>query len=214
MLSKVLINCEHPYFELMEKGVGRRARKVEIEMKEGINVIVGINGAGKSTFMQIVRDALLKQQYTDFVNFEFLESFDKDAVKPCYFFKMHDMNPDEQLRQTMPHDLQKIAYHMQCREMSSGQQMMEVLENIEYLGDNSSLIFIDEPEISLDGPNMIELVKKLESLAERGVQVMIISHHPMVVLNNKFNPIQLNGKYDYAEHMRKEMLKMLKITTR
>lgn len=205
MLSRFTVESSHPDFEFMKKSTKRGASELGLDFEPGVNVIVGNNGAGKTTFFNALKALLMFGQGKEHCTYDIQEGFSVSEAKPCYFFTMNEMGARNQLRNTDPSDLRKIAYHMECAEMSSGQQMMEVIEGVSYLKEEASMICIDEPEISLDSTNMIKLIKGLNAIAEQGVQVIIVSHHPMLVLNKKFNVMSLNGSDKYVTEMRKHL---------
>ncbi|MGD1523947.1 ABC transporter ATP-binding protein [Vibrio owensii] len=210
MLSRFSVLSSHPEFSFMRKSYAKGANEISVDLAPGVNIIAGKNGAGKTTFFNILKDRLMKGLAQEHVSFDLDPDFDPSTVQPCYFFTMNEMGAQEQLRNTYPTQLDKIAYHLECAELSSGQQMFEVLERVLDLKDSSTMICIDEPEISLDSTHIIKLIKALEAIAKCGVQVVVVSHHPMLVLNKSFNIVPLDGTPDYVAEMRKNLMKYIK----
>lgn len=76
------------------------------------------------------------------------------------------------------------------------------------MADQAETIFIDEPELALDAINLAQFISDLKALAVT-CQVVIISHHPFLVLEPSFNVMEFDGKRIYQNVLRNQLLSLL-----
>lgn len=115
---------------------------------------------------------------------------------------MNGLAPDRQMKNLNPNDLDGIAMWLGRSCMSHGQENRELFNDMSTLSEGAGCIFIDEPELALDPENLDKFIKDVIRIGKK-TQIVIISHHPWIVLNKKFNVIELNGTTNYQDLMKK-----------
>jgi ABC-type multidrug transport system ATPase subunit len=185
----------------------------ELNFQKGINVLTAPNGAGKTTIMNCINDTIIDKKVVR--GFSFETTYEKDdQPKNWFFFSMKDMTAKEQLSQVSPFDQQNYAGRFilwaNRLYLSHGQQMKEVLLDIKELAEVSDVILIDEPETALDLLSIVEFIEVLTNIHD--TQIILISHHPLMVFNEQFNIIEFSkSNHSYLDSLKKK-IKKIKLT--
>jgi predicted ATPase len=160
---------EYIYIPLFKKGL-------YIEFKENINIIIGVNGCGKSQLFSIIdsilhnkihsfkKDIDLDFDKREFIGFDFESDTLKNIIKP------NPNNPQTFLTDTIT--------VMNSREKSHGENTKLLLDF--YENKTQNILFMDEPENGLDLPSQIKLIKKIKELAKYN-QIFVITHNKMLI---------------------------------
>jgi len=145
--------------------------------QDGVNLLVGDQGTGKSSLLSAIRGNGVKVEMGD-------PDWHKEAVaelvtngKQCNSFKF-DFEKDN-FRTKGWFGGKTIAFHMRSMWKSHGEQNNAVLKNMAPAKD--SVIFMDEPDMALSIRSAIKLVELLTKLADAGNQILAAVHHPIVI---------------------------------
>lgn len=199
ILNAIAFDNSHIHWDRFSKP--KETPKIEFQFKPGINVVIGHNGAGKSTLLKSVREYLFGQSQPDGIHISSTKSDDKEMV---YFFMSEDNIPSLNLNQITPFDqnfMHKTVYWMDRKEMSSGMNTNAMLKEAEKLSKEASLVFFDEPEQALDAKAMIQLQKMIKKIAKHS-QVVLVTHHPALILMKGVNIIEINEEQPYLDDVK------------
>jgi predicted ATPase len=154
-----------------------RINKEEVFFKPGLNVIIGENGSGKSSLFHLLTTPSKEIKETCKVN---------SISGSYYIFDFEKDNPRKESYITK-------AHQVSSRFISHGQSNKSVIKCMEQDSAKDSMFFLDEPEQALDINGLkllISIVKK-----SKASQILIITHHPFIILNPIFNVIELTDGY-------------------
>ncbi|ENK2262885.1 ATP-binding cassette domain-containing protein [Vibrio diabolicus] len=199
ILNAIAFDNSHIHWDRFSKP--KETQKIEFQFKPGVNVVIGHNGAGKSTLLKSVREYLFGQSKPDGIHISSTKSDDKEMV---YFFMSEDNIPSLNLNQITPFDqnfMHKTVYWMDRKEMSSGMNTNAMLKEAEKLSKEASLVFFDEPEQALDAKAMIQLQKMIKKIAKNS-QVVLVTHHPALILMKGVNIIEINEEQPYLDDVK------------
>ncbi|EJG0766693.1 ABC transporter ATP-binding protein (plasmid) [Vibrio parahaemolyticus] len=199
ILNAIAFDNSHIHWDRFSKP--KETQKIEFQFKPGVNVVIGHNGAGKSTLLKSVREYLFGQSQPDGIHISSTKSDDKEMV---YFFMSEDNIPSLNLNQITPFDqnfMHKTVYWMDRKEMSSGMNTNAMLKEAEKLSKEASLVFFDEPEQALDAKAMIQLQKMIKKIAKHS-QVVLVTHHPALILMKGVNIIEINEEQPYLDDVK------------
>jgi predicted ATPase len=207
---------------------GKRRKDVNIPLIPGVNVIASSNGSGKTTIMNAIKEKIFPptnslaellgkteeriaiDDESDGLNIT-IERKPDTPMKPYYFFSIKDMDARKMLGEVTPYDENagyKMAIWHDRAAMSHGQATFELVRDIEEFSKNADVIFIDEPEIALDANKIGELADTLKRIGN-DAQIVIISHHPLLILNKNFNVVELDGSKKYQKQALSNMMSVL-----
>lgn len=181
----------------------KRKEPLSLSFSNGLNVLIGKNGCGKSTFFNVLRDCLLAAK-ADGVKLKLDRSL---LSKPVYFIASEENDPRLNLSSISPFDQQsphKIAFWMNRSELSNGQNTFAMLKDVASFANNGSMVFFDEPEKALDASSLIAFKKNVKELS-KDVQVIIITHHPALILDEKFvdSVVEFDDDKSYLDDVKK-----------
>ncbi len=199
ILNKVTVQNAHNCWDWFSKPKG--AEQIEFDFKPGINVVIGHNGAGKSTLVKSIREYMFGKSKPDGMHLDYDKSEDKEMV---YFFLAEDNNPSINLSKVSPAEdgfVRKTAYWMGRKELSSGMNTNTMLKDSEKLSKEASLVFFDEPEQALDAKALLNLKKMIKRISKES-QVVIVTHHPALILMKGVNVIEMNPEKSYFDDVK------------
>ena len=163
---------------------------------EHINVIVAPNGYGKSTIFQSIKDTLFDKPVKG-LKIQFTQEF-IDNPAEMYFLSPSELSGKSLLSNANPfnqaqYNSSLIEGYKRCH-LSSGQETKEMLLDFETLAaTDNRIIFLDEPEISMDAVQLFNFKESLKKI--NNIQIWIISHSPIFILEKEFNIISLDDNY-------------------
>lgn len=199
ILNSIAFDDSHIHWDRFSKP--KEVQEIVFKFKPGVNVVIGHNGAGKSTLLKSVREYLFGQSKPSGIRISSAKNDDKEMV---YFFMSEDNIPSLNLNQITPFDqnfMHKTVYWMDRKEMSSGMNTNAMLKEAEKLSKEASLVFFDEPEQALDAKAMIQLQKMIKKIAKHS-QVVLVTHHPAIILMKGVNIIEMNEEQPYLDDVK------------
>lgn len=120
-----------------------------------------------------------------------VNSFIKDSAKEIYF----DEKTSELLYRITNDNGKTIKEGLDVGYLSSGEQQLLILFSyIAFNKGNSSLIIIDEPELSLHIKWQEVFMKNLDLVRDSSTQIILATHSPILVNKKRSNVILLNSK--------------------
>jgi len=192
---------KHPYdiFFLFKKGL-------KIEFNEGVNVIVGENGSGKTSLFSLIKQYSGKpiDKMGLFMNDEYeneedyFQKYQKeykgylkiDGVlnyRNAIYFDGEKDNPVVAIPQMLSPDKRNFASLVSqlfdAQEESHGESMLPVLAYILQNAKNC-VIFMDEPETALSLRNQFWLTEEMKFSARNNKNQIIISTHALALIQN------------------------------
>ena len=204
-----ITNATHPVVLKLE-GVSKlypgtvALKNVDFDLRSGaVNVLVGENGAGKSTMMKIIAgveqpshgrilldgEAVHLNSTEDArargigIVFQELNLFPNMSIAENLFMG-HELTSrwktiDQAAQHARAHELLKELEHdldptMLVGELRVGQQ--QIIEIAKAMGQNARILILDEPTSALSAPEVEILFRVINELKARGVAIVYISH--------------------------------------
>jgi predicted ATPase len=142
-----------------------------LELKDGINIIVGENGIGKSSLLSLISN----ETYKKYVKFD---------VEPNTTFRAFDTEKDNPRIKTDMNTMKNPAFSLNARFVSHGEAMLPLIKAIKDFND--CLIIIDEPEAGLSIFNQRKILKVFkESITKNNCQIILTTHSYVIIENAK-----------------------------
>jgi predicted ATPase len=193
------------------------ARFKDFDFKPGVNILCGPNGSGKSTILKALfpKPKKNKDEFSfDMGNLE--ESIFMDTMKVKVWgtsgalvrrfdFEMNNPRVHRGMGMMEMTDFIRHASAGKARQMSHGEAQKALFDAmLTNEATKSSILLLDEPEQALD---LDGITKLLTILRKTRRQYIISTHSPFLVLEKKFNILEL--KYRYVHELRAAYKKLL-----
>jgi len=160
----------------------------DIRFVPGLTVLVGPNGSGKSTILRALHTCSDCR-------------IDKDAETATQYFNAELMNPHRE--DQPPGNMRNMILKTRGVFSSHGEIMKTALFSLSlYPGET---FLVDEPESGQDLAGVQRILQGFDELCERGVQVIVATHHPLLMCDAHI--IELES--GYAETVRKTLCSTL-----
>jgi predicted ATPase len=137
----------------------REINPFRVEFQDGMNLIVGENGSGKSTVLQLITEGKKSEYSTvDVNNVQFM------------YFDTEKHNP--RTRNYLPEKgaMFQVASHF----WSHGQTLFPILEHIKEI--SNQLVLIDEPESGISLSNQVKLLEAMDIAIKNSCQIVLATH--------------------------------------
>lgn len=164
-----------------------------LHFKEGVNLLVGPNGSGKTTIFNILTGKLQE---------------DRSEMKITGSNKYVSFSSEVQASRnkgSFSQDATKFHVELSGHFKSRGQYTMDYVRVLKYYDpEEDGMILMDEPEQALDKDNQLKLVSLLK---EKPITQAIIATHSPFLIFSGFHIIELNE--GYVENLRQELRKLV-----
>jgi len=173
--------------EILRAGLDRKIKAFPkgkvIEFDKGINLLVGENGAGKSSLIKALTqyDPKKKNRTINVTGEGKFLSFDTEKDNP--------RTKDPNLNPTM------FAFSVAARFQSHGEIIFPIMKHAAK-AKRGELIIVDEPEAALSFSHQLKLMKLWQGAIKKGVQFLIATHSPVFMTMKNVNVIKLDDTYD------------------
>jgi energy-coupling factor transport system ATP-binding protein len=141
-----------------------------VTFKDGLNVIVGENGSGKSMFLHLI---------TQTANTEDLKetfSVNVDPQTTFYFLDTEKHNP--RIKSSF-FDSKNIGFELSSRFLSHGETMLPLISAAKTFKD--ILLVVDEPEAGISLKNQLKLVSVFKQALTQNCQVILTTHSYILI---------------------------------
>ncbi len=195
MLTKLTITNENPLWYRLNR---TDFDQISFNFKEGVNVIIGRNGIGKSTVVKAISQAWIENK-PNANNGIHQESKKINDLEKIFVLTAEENNPKNQLATispTDPHYYEKTIHWFGRSELSSGMRTKEQFLDAMELAKEARLVILDEPEQALDAEALLHIKKELKKMASQ-TQFIIVSHHPAFILDDDFNILEFDPERPY-----------------
>lgn len=144
-----------------------------IPFKPGVNLLVGDQGTGKSTIIQILRNSSQEKEDGP--------ATITTTISPSKTVEMYSFDFERDLTRGKSHfdDRRPMKFQVQQMFMSHGETVRAVVETLDQMKD--CLVLLDEPDIGLSLRSAYTLARLLASAAKRGCQLVASIHNPLVM---------------------------------
>ena len=205
-------------------------KNLVIELNSGVNIIVGENGSGKSTFISLIKNYVgkpldnLSRHFSKYKDEEdhhahyqddyngYIKVDGKVTYKNTIFFNGEEDNPitaiPKMINPSKGNFISLSAQLFFSQEESHGESMIPVLDYILNEAKGGYTIFMDEPETALSLKNQIKLAHQIKRSAEEYGNQLIISTHSLAIIQEFFTIFDMETrKWGKREKYVKEIYK-------
>ena len=156
-----------------------------LELPAGALVLVGENGSGKSTVMELLavtlglnpeggsRNTRLSTRPSEPGSLGLIVERSPGASRWGYFLRDETLHVLYSYLEANPSDVDEPAFH----QLSHGEAFLEVLTS---RAAGRGTYLLDEPDAALSFGGSLALVSHLLALVDRGAQVVVATHSPVV----------------------------------
>jgi len=141
----------------------------EIFFKPGINLLVGDQGCGKSSLLQLFRK-------------DNKRVLDETITYVCDVVETLGMDTEKDNPRTLPYFGKDMAAQLNMMFSSHGQSIYAIMKGIE--SAKNKLILIDEPEAGLSIRSQVELAGFIKKAIENGCQIVLATHSLVLLTSN------------------------------
>jgi predicted ATPase len=139
-----------------------------IQFKEGVNLLCGDQGVGKSSLLDLIKHKNIRDGVIDL-------DFDRGSL---FSFDFEKDNP--RVRSSVGGSLSDMIVGANSKFKSHGETTLTILRNsIPQL--KSKYVMLDEPDQGLSIRSCIELVSIMNMFADNGCQVLATIHNPIII---------------------------------
>lgn len=143
------------------------------EFRPGINVIVGDQGAGKSSLLKVLDYS--PEERNHYVELEKGEESEEKIRRLRFDSEKDNPRIGKGILETAT-DLFSLNY----RFMSHGEATLDIFKSLE--DKTNMVLFLDEPETSLSPSSIVALLNQWKILAEKNhVQILCATHSPLII---------------------------------
>ena len=139
-----------------------------LQFDDGLNVIVGENGSGKSSILQLMIEKhdkeLAQTDYEQGANFKFL---DTEKCNPRIKSYISDLT---------------LQYDVCSRFMSHGEAMLPLI--LAAKGFKDIVLIVDEPEAGISLKNQKKIIDAFKKIADKNACQIIVTTHSYVMIKN------------------------------
>lgn len=175
----------------------------KIKLRKGINILVGENGSGKSSFFKVLAD----KSFRDKAIIKLKEGINRETLN-FIFHDFEKMNP-------------RVRGYVESRAQiasifkSHGEVNIVILKSLSKI-KNTPIILMDEPESALSISKTIEICRFLKTIEkENKSQIILSTHNPIfmcmtgMVLDFTNKPIKWRTTRDFLKQYMSIELKLL-----
>ena len=175
--------------KILNPDLQKRIGQNEITFTTGINLLVGSNGCGKSSVIDLVK------QLTESNSNDGKLIWDSSV-------KVHSYSSEQSTKERSEHSDAAFGVHE-----SHGQALRKLLSNLEAI-ENEAIVLLDEPETALDFNSVWDLCRVISQ--KKNVQFIISTHHPLLLTLKDVNIINLDREdKNYAANVLRKLAKRL-----
>ena len=172
----------------------------KFDLRPGVNVLVGDQGTGKSTLIELIRSKLDNTKHSESDSsyraksimvhdkIDDLIEINMDKATKCIAYDFER----ESARDMSAIHFDMFAEQMSAMKASHGQgnniSMARILDKVSKQKDKVDVILFDEPDAAMSPRSCYSLLIILNSIAEKWKkQVIVSSHNPIII--NGFHPV-------------------------
>jgi len=188
--------------KLAERVSFGKVKERTFTFQPGVNVLVGSNGSGKSTILEVLKSHAMERGSNDYVKSSELTFVTGKEQSNLRLFDFERQNPRTQDSIGDCGGFQ-VASFFQSHGETNRQLTKGLLETKDI---DDAIVVLDEPDQALDFDGVFALFRQLEHCKAR--QVLVSVHHPLLVLSN-FTAIELVA--GYRSKMREDLGQFLEV---
>lgn len=164
MLIKARFRTKYRCFEAGE----------QFEFRRGVNILVGDQGAGKSTLIQQI--VQLSRSPISLHEQQPLQVAADEGTAVISF----DFEKDNPRKKSLPKDQERFGSALATHFMSHGQMVNRLLDKLD-TETSPATFLMDEPDMALSIRSVKNLADLIESAVARGHQIVASAHNPLLI---------------------------------
>lgn len=172
LLAEIVFRREHRCF--------KRGRK--LVFRPGVNLIVGDQGSGKSTLIELVRDLAARSEHTR----EKTEKIVGRSGRKCRILSFDFERDNPRTKSYLEESFSGMVVQMNSRFVSHGETVNQLMKMMratldEQGGKEKFLLLLDEPDMALSPRSAHKLAAFFDELAAHGHQLIAAVHNPILI---------------------------------